>query len=132
MLIGIGLDLAELSTWQRALDNPATAAIEGTFTPAEIAYARSTNNQPAAHLAARFAAKEAFIKALGSARAPAPAEPRAFDLREIEVVRDPSGRPSLSLSGHVQSIARAAGVQHHWLSLTHTETTAAAVVILEG
>ena len=132
MLIGLGMDLAAVSHWQAALANPATVAIEGTFTAAERAYAHSTAGAPAEHLAARFAAKEAFIKALGGARRPQPPLTARLDPRTVEVVRDPHGRPALALHGEAKAIADALGVRRTWVSLTHTEGTAGAVVALEG
>jgi holo-[acyl-carrier protein] synthase len=132
MLIGLGIDLAEVSFWRQALADPATAVVEKTFTTAERAYALSSHGDPAQHLAARFAAKEACIKAMGAARSPHPPLLANLDLRCIEVIRDAHGRPSLSLRGAARVLAEALGVRHHWLSLTHTGDTAGAVVVLEG
>jgi holo-[acyl-carrier protein] synthase len=132
VLIGLGIDLAEVGFWRAALADSATAVLEHTFTHAERAYALGGPVEPAAHLAARFAAKEACIKALGSARGPHAPLLARVDLRCIEVVRDAHGRPSLALRGAVQVAAEALGVRHAWLSLTHTAETAGAVVALEG
>jgi holo-[acyl-carrier protein] synthase len=132
MVIGLGLDLAEVQFWREALDNPATAVVQGTFTPAERAYARDGLAGQAAHLAARFAAKEAFIKALGGARRPQAPLVSQLDLRSIEVSRDDYGRPSLTLHGEARRLADLLGVRHVQLSLTHTDTTAGAVVVLEA
>jgi holo-[acyl-carrier protein] synthase len=132
VLIGIGMDLAEVGHWQKALGDPATSVIEATFTASERAYAQSSSGEAAQHLAARFAAKEAFIKALGATRhGRAPLTPQV-DLRAIEVERDAHGRPRLALHGPAQALADQLGVRHIWLSLTHTDGTAGAVVVLEG
>lgn len=132
MLIGLGIDLAEVSYWRQVLADPATAVVEHTFTHGERAYALSTHGEPAQHLAARFAAKEACIKALGAARSPHPPMIMQLDLRTIEVLRDAYGRPSLALRGAARVLADALGVRQMWLSLTHTGDTAGAVVVLEG
>ena len=132
MLIGLGLDLAEVQFWRDALNTPATAVIEGSFTPAERAYAAEGLAEQAGHLAARFAAKEATIKAFGAARRSAPPLLKRLDLRTIEVHRDDHGRPSIQLHGEARHLAERLGVRHIQLSLTHTRTTAAAVVVLEA
>ncbi len=132
MLIGLGMDLASVAFWRTALADPATDAVRGTFTADEQAYAHSTVGEPAEHLAARFAAKEAFIKALGAARRPQPPLTARLDPQSVEVVRDAYGRPALRLHADAQRIADALGVRHTWLSLTHTGDVAGAVVALEG
>lgn len=132
MLIGVGMDLAEVGTWRAALEQPASAAIEATFTPAERTYALTAVGESAEHFAARFAAKEAFIKAVGATRHGQPPLVSRLDLRTIEVERDLHGRPRIALHGEAQTLAGQLGVQHIWLSLTHTAETAGAVVVLEG
>ncbi len=132
MLIGLGLDLAAADLWRDALEDPATAVLEGTFTPAELAYAKGRPGDVAESLAVRFAAKEAFVKALGAShRHRAPRVPR-LDPRDIEVSNDEYGRPYLVLHGAAEALADQLGVRHAWLSLTHEKSTAAAVVVLEG
>lgn len=132
MLIGMGMDLAEVGFWREALANPATSVVEGTFTAAERAYAETGHAGPAAHLAARFAAKEAFVKALEAARKPQAPLVERLNLQTVEVIRDPWGRPDLNLHGEARRLADALGVRHVHVSLTHTGDTAGAVVILEG
>lgn len=132
MLIGLGMDLAEVDFWRRAVNDPATDVIAATFTDAERAYANSATGDVAEHLAARFAAKEAFVKALGATRhGRAPLTPR-LDLRTIEVTRDAHGRPGLALHGDAKTLEKTLGIKHIWLSLTHTAGVAGAVVVLEG
>jgi len=132
VLIGVGLDLAATAFWRDALEDPATDVLAGTFTPAELSYARSTSGEVAEHLAARFAAKEAFVKALGASHRHRRPRVARLDQRDIEVRNDEYGRPYLVLSGEAQATAEQLGVRHIWLSLTHEESTAAAVVVLEG
>lgn len=132
MLIGLGMDLAEVEFWRRALSDAATDVVAATFTDAERAYAMSAVGDAAEHLAARFAAKEAFVKALGATRyGRTPLTPR-LDLRCVEVTRDAHGRPGLALHGAAKALEETLGIQHIWLSLTHTAGTAGAVVVLEG
>ena len=93
------------------------------FTAAELAYAMATAD-PESRLAARFAAKEAVMKALGVGLG-------ACKFRDIELVRHPSGRPTLELSGRAAERARAAGLVDWQVSLTHTDAVAAAVVLAQ-
>ncbi len=111
-----GIDLIEIERFERVLARrPALA--DRLFTDDEIAYATS-RRRPGRHLAARFAAKEAAIKALGE-----PLQPR-----EIEVVRGDDGPPELRLHGGAAESAERADVELS-VSLTHSRETAAAVVI---
>ncbi len=132
MLIGVGLDLAAAEIWREALDDPATAAVTGTFTADELGYAHSAVGDVAEHLAVRFAAKEAFVKALGASHRHRPPRAPRLDLRDVEVANDDYGRPYLVLHGRAHALAEQMGVRHAWLSLTHERGTGAAVVVLEG
>ncbi len=125
----IGVDTVYLPTFRAQLAEPASHFVSGTFTAAEIACANHRpSGDPARHLAARFAAKEAFLKAWDGAFWGARPPLDAVDLREIEVVSDAWGRPALALHGRVRaSIGEqvAAGV-----SLSHDGDHAVAVVTL--
>jgi holo-[acyl-carrier protein] synthase len=110
--LGIGIDLIEIERVERALERRPRLA-DRLFTPAELAYARK-RARPGRHLAARFAAKEAVIKALG----------RGVPPREIEVVAGEP--PRLQLHGRA---AEAAGGAEFAISLTHSRESAAAVAI---
>jgi holo-[acyl-carrier protein] synthase len=112
MLVGVGIDLIEIERIERALERRPRLA-ERLFTEGEIAYAEE-RARPGRHLAARFAAKEAVIKALGTGVPPA----------QIEIV--PGTPPRVSLSGHAAKLARDSEVS---ISLTHSRETAAAVAI---
>jgi holo-[acyl-carrier protein] synthase len=120
MIVGIGLDIVDIARWSRALDQIQDQA----FTPAELAACAERVDRVDA-LAARFAAKEACLKALrlGIERG---------RLRLVEVVSEASGAPTLRLSGAVAERARDSCVERAHLSLSHHEGTAAAVVVLEG
>jgi holo-[acyl-carrier protein] synthase len=111
---GVGVDLVEIERVERALERRPRLAGR-LFTEGELAYARS-RRRPGTHLAARFAAKEAAIKALG-ARDVAP--------RDVEVVG--SEPPRLALHGRAAELAAAEGIELS-VSLTHTRELAAAVV----
>jgi holo-[acyl-carrier protein] synthase len=113
---GIGVDLVEIERLERALERRQRLA-DRLFTDAELAAARS-RRRPARHLAARFAAKEAAIKALGVGVPP----------REIEVEGGGDLPPRLRLHGHAAAIAREQGVNLA-VSLTHSREVAAAVVL---
>jgi holo-[acyl-carrier protein] synthase len=130
MIAGVGLDLVDIAGFRTQLDDPASQFAAGTFTDGERKDAeRKVSGDPARHLAARFAAKEAFIKAWSvSRRGHDPALP-SLDLREIEVVADAFDRPTIVLHG---AVARACGRGRRLhLSLSHDGPVAAAVVVLE-
>lgn len=122
-----------LEGFARQLADAASGFAEATFTDGERRAARGEPAVATARLAARFAAKEAFIKAWSSARRGRPHELDAVDMREIEVTDDGWGRPALALHGAVaEAVGRLAGgrpVIH--LSLTHDGPAAGAVVVLE-
>jgi len=122
MIVGIGTDLAEIDRIAKALDTYGEQFERRVFTEGEIRYCRSTPRRMAERYAARFAAKEAFSKALGTGMRAGVA------WRDIEVRRAPGGRPILHLHGRAAELS--AGMRAH-LSLTHTDATAMAVVILE-
>ncbi len=116
MASGVGIDLLEIDRLERALERHPRLA-ERVFTAGEREYA-AARARPARHLAARFAAKEAVVKALGLSE--------GFGLREIEVVAGEP--PTVSLSGRA---ARAAAGTRIDVSLTHSRDFAAAVAILD-
>ena len=125
MIAGIGIDLVDIARVDRLLDSKGERALRRLFTADEIAYALG-RALPAQHLAARLAAKEAAFKALsGSSLA------RGIGWREIEVVRL-EDRPTLALHGRAADRAAELGVTSIWVSLTHSATTAGAVVVLES
>lgn len=115
MASGVGIDLLEIDRLERALERHPRLA-ERVFTAAEREYA-AARARPARHLAARFAAKEAVVKALGLS---------GFGLREIEVVAGEP--PTVRLSGRAAEAAAGEGIQ---ISLTHSRDFAAAVAILD-
>jgi len=132
LVIGIGIDLVQLASFKCQLDDPATTFAEATFTPAEREYcATSITKDPTLHYAARYAAKEAAVKALDAACALAGITVPLLNLGTIEVIRDPVGRPSLKFHGAASELAQTVGVDRAHLSITHEADYASAVVCLE-
>jgi holo-[acyl-carrier protein] synthase len=124
MVLGIGIDQCDVPRMRRQLETPANGFVEAVFLPAEISYCLG-KHRPAEHFAARFAAKEAALKALAVGGGEG-----TFWL-DIEIVNEPGGRPRLELSGRLRALAEELGAGRIHLSLTHTAETAAAVVIAE-
>ena len=135
--LAVGLDIVTTTAFAEQLADPASGFVGATFTRGEQRAARGADAVRAQRLAARFAAKEAFVKAWSGARAGRPPALETVDLREIEVVDDGHGRPSLRLHGAVAAALEqlaaeldvAAPLRAH-LSLSHDPPTAAAVVVL--
>lgn len=124
-VISLGLDLVEVSRVRGLLDKSGDRFKERVFTEEETSYCDSCAS-PAMHYAARFAAKEAVAKALGSGLAD------GVVWREIEVCRDAKGAPSIVLHGAAAEKARTMGI-HGWkVSLTHTAELAGASVAAVG
>lgn len=123
MIIGIGCDLVEVNRIYKALGLNGFAA--RVFTEHEQAYCNGRGVQAYQSFAARFAAKEAFLKAIGTGL-------RGGRLTEIEVTNDDLGRPQLVLHGYFKSYAASLGVERVHLTLSHTKEMAMAQVILEG
>ena len=127
-IMGLGIDLVFIPEFAEQVDQPGTVFAE-TFTPGERRDAADKSSQAARHLAARWAAKEAVIKAWSGSRfAQRPVLPEGIH-RDIEVITDMWGRPKVRLSGAIAE--HLANVKIH-VSLTHEGDTAAAVAILES
>lgn len=127
-VVGVGVDAVDVDRFRRVLERRPTLA-ERVFTDGERADAGAVRD-PAERLAARFAAKEAVMKALGSGLG-------SFGLRDVEVVRAPgtgatAGAPSLHLVARAAELALARRVTRWHVSLTHTSQVAMAVVVAEG
>ncbi len=124
MVIGVGTDVIEIARISQSIGRFGDRFLRRVFTPREIAYCRRRKNA-AESFAARFAAKEAGAKALGTGIS------RGVSCLELEVAREPSGKPSLSLSGRAAQRARQLGIAKSSLSLTHSKDIALAVVVME-
>jgi holo-[acyl-carrier protein] synthase len=118
----VGVDLVDADAFESRFKG-RDAALADVFTDDELSYCRS-QRRPWGHLAARFAAKEALLKAMQSGLS------GAMRWRDIEVVRDPAGAPRLHVTGAVAAALRAAGLQAESVSLSHTAGHAVAVVLL--
>ncbi len=119
-VVGIGTDLVDVDRFRTVLRRRPSVA-DRLFTPHERTYAHRAVD-PAARLAARFAAKEAALKALGYGLG-------GMRMAEIEVVRDDDGRPELVLHGQARSTAAGHGVSRWLVSLSHTDHLAQATVV---
>jgi holo-[acyl-carrier protein] synthase len=124
MIVGVGLDVIEVDRLVSALARHPGRFEARVFTAEERRYATQRGSRSVEHLAARFAAKEATLKALGV--------PPGARWHDMEVVSGADGRPSLVVRGVVQGAASALGVGRLHLSLTHTAMMAAAVVVAEA
>ena len=122
-MIGIGIDAVEVDRFRQVLARTPGVA-RRLFTESERAYG-NRKRDPAERLAARFAAKEAVMKALGVGLG-------AFAFHDVEVVRAPSGQPMLELRGRAEALAKQQGVTGWRLSLTHTHRVAEAVAVALG
>ena len=127
----VGIDLVGVEAFAEQLGSVGSAFAEWTFTAGELRAATGPAGA-AQHLAGRFAAKEAFVKAFSGARpARAPVLPD-MDWREVEVTADGWGRPLLTLHGALaDAVGASLGPVRLHLSITHEPTMAAAVVIIE-
>ena len=125
MIIGIGVDLASVERLEAAFTAHGDRFERRIFTAEESAYCR-TQRRPGIAFAARFAAKEAFAKALGIGVG------AGMRWRDVSVAREASGRPVLALEGAARRSADARGVVRTHVSLSHDGDYAVAVVVLEG
>jgi holo-[acyl-carrier protein] synthase len=125
MVVGLGTDITDVPRIARSIERFGDRFLARVYTPGEIAYCRARNKTSAQSFAARFAAKEAGAKALGTGIS------RGVNWLELEVTRAPGQAPQIRLSGRAAARAQQLGVTQISLSLTHTADTALAVVIME-
>ncbi len=126
MIYGIGVDLVKVARLAAAIERHGERFLNRVFTPREIAYCKARRRGRDSAFALRFAAKEAFSKALGVGL-----RRNGIRWREAEVVPDPMGKPELAVTGRAAELCAAAGVTGLHLSLTDEDGQALAVVILE-
>ena len=122
-IIGVGIDAVEIGRMRTILERTPSFA-DRVFTARELAYAQKAHD-PSERLAARFAAKEAFLKALGQGLG-------ACAMNDVEVVRAESGAPGLLLHDSAAALSAHHGVKAWEISLTHTETLAVAIALAIG
>lgn len=124
MILGTGIDIVEVERINLAVSRHGERFLRRVFTAGEIAYCESSDSHRSQRLAARFAAKEATLKAFGLGL-------RDVKWTDIEVTRDPLGKPAIRLDGRLAEIARAQGVSRLHLSLSHSKDYAIAQVVAE-
>ncbi|MFZ9689828.1 MAG: holo-ACP synthase [Phycisphaerales bacterium] len=124
-VVGIGIDLVDCGRIERMLSDHGQAFLDRVYTPAEQAYCSRSRNQ-VERLAARYAAKEAALKALGTGMRD------GMSWTEIEVSHDALGAPVVTLHGEVARVAAARGVGRLAVSLTHAGGLAMAEVMALG
>jgi holo-[acyl-carrier protein] synthase len=124
-IIGIGIDLVDCARIENSIERFGDRFLQRVFTQGEIAYSQSMKF-PTRHLAARFAAKEALSKAFGTGIG------KSMGWRDLDVQKKESGEPFVVLRGGANQMANERGVEKVWISLTHTETSGMATIILEG
>jgi len=125
MITGIGIDVIQNERIRDSIERFGERFLKRIYTEAEIEYCGKCA-QPAIHYAARFAAKEAAFKALGTGWA------AGVKWKDVEVQRLPSGKPELHLYGEALARATSAGAKRFHVSLTHDQLVSCAVVILES
>lgn len=124
MILGTGIDLAEVDRIRKSIERFGDRFLKRVYTPGEIAYVERKANKYERY-AARFAAKEAGMKAIGTGWR------RGVTWHDFEVANLPSGRPALKLHGVGARVAAELGVKRVSVSLTHTAAQGMAFVILE-
>jgi holo-[acyl-carrier protein] synthase len=124
MIIGTGIDIVDISRFDRFLSDGNDAIFRRLFTLAELEYCNG-KKKSAQHFALRFAAKEAFLKACGLGLR------QGISWQDIEVVNDHYGKPELRLSGEADRISREMGMKNSFTALSHDGAYAVAMVILE-
>ena len=123
-VVGIGVDIVENARIQHSLDRFGERFLHRVFTEGEIAYCQSMKF-PARHFAARFAAKEAASKAFGTGIG------KSMGWREIDVHKHDSGQPFVVLEGGAKQLAAERKISAVWISLSHTDHHATAMIVLE-
>jgi len=125
MIVGIGVDIAETARLERVLGRYGERFAQKVFTPAEIAYCEKFKNRGERY-AARFAAKEAAFKALGTGWG------KGVRWLDVEVTHQPSGKPELVLTGRAEEVARELRVARMAVSISHSDRYVVAQVIFES
>jgi holo-[acyl-carrier protein] synthase len=123
MVVGTGIDIVEVPRIAKSLERFGERFLNRIYTPSEIRYCDSKANRIERY-AARFAAKEAGMKALGTGM-------RGVSWKDFEVGRQPTGRPTMLFHGRAAEVAKRLGVRRAHLSVSHTEEHAVAYVLVE-
>ena len=121
MIVGIGIDVVEISRMKQAVDEWGEVFLKKIFTRHELSYAQSKKN-PIPHIAARFAVKEAVAKALSTGWS------GGFRWKDVEVENDSYGKPTVSLYGHVKELLHGSKIM---VSISHSEHIVVAFAVIE-
>jgi holo-[acyl-carrier protein] synthase len=124
MIYGIGVDVIKIARFEQALDRWGNRLRERVFTPQELSTCHNKAH-PGRHLALRFAAKEAFLKALGIGMF------QGVAWNEIEIINDPTGRPHMKVRGNAEKVCREEGIQEIFVSISHEHDYGVAQVLME-
>ena len=122
-IVGHGVDIVDTQRIARMLEQHRERFLGRCYTEAELAYCRANRSRELEHLAGRFAAKEAILKVLGTGWS------GGIAWTDAEVVREPSGRPTVALHGRCAEVAAELGVTRWWLSISHIPTHSVASAI---
>jgi holo-[acyl-carrier protein] synthase len=125
MIIGVGIDHVEIQDFKPRVKRKTGRFVKRVFTESEVSYANDTDDF-VQRLAARFAAKEAVLKALGTGWTD------DVEWREIEITNNPLGQPEVLLSGKTAKIAARLKARRVFVSMSHTRNLATAQVVIEG
>jgi len=125
LIVGLGVDIAEVARVKAAIERHGETFLRRVYTPKEREYCERFKNKYERY-AGRFAAKEAAMKALGTGWS------RGVRWVDVEVVREKGGRPTIKLAGEASNVAERMGVKNMALSITHTADQAFAQVIFEN
>ena len=129
---GLGIDIVDITAFAELVGDRDSSFVRSTFTNAELEYAfGNVSANPNQHLAVRYAAKEAVIKALDQARKFFPAMDGGLMYNDIEIISDSFGRPSIEFRSKIKTFVENIGINEVKLSLSHDGNYAAAVVVLE-
>lgn len=123
-ILGLGTDIVEVSRIEKLLQDKRQEFLARVFTPTEIEYCRG-KARPQIHFAARFAAKEAFMKAIGTGWS------QGVGFGQIGVVNNEEGKPALNVTGEAKKVLDGFGPSFLWLSMSHTREYATATVVIE-
>jgi holo-[acyl-carrier protein] synthase len=124
MIYGIGVDIVKIARFERALERWGHRLSERVFTPHELSICHNKAH-PGKHLALRFAAKEAFLKAMGIGMF------QGVAWNDIEISNDSLGRPHMKVRGTAEKICREKGIQEIFVSISHEHEYGVAHVLLE-
>ncbi len=125
MIVGIGVDIVDIERLRAVLERQGNRFVRRVFTEAEREFCLS-HRDPVPHYAVRFAAKEALFKAIGTGWA------KGVSWSDVEVLRKDHEAPTIALHGKAEQFSADLGSRHVHVSLSHSDTSAVAVVVLES